>query len=64
MADELCAGNDVSDDTWARLAARWSEQQLLELLILGGFYRLVSGFLRSVGVQLEPGTPGFPADAA
>ena len=64
MADELCADNDVSDQTWAGLAARWSEQQLLELLILAGFYRLVSGFLRSVGVQLEPGTPGFPEDAA
>jgi alkylhydroperoxidase family enzyme len=63
MADELCANNEVSDSTWARLANRWSEQQLLELLILAGFYRLVSGFLRSVRVQREPGTPGFPEDA-
>ena len=64
MADELCAGNDVSDATWARLAQRWSEQQLLDLLVLAGFYRLVSGFLRSVRVQREPGTPGFPEEAA
>jgi len=28
--------------------------------VLAGFYRLVSGFLRSVRVQREPGTPGFP----
>lgn len=60
MADELCADDDVSDATWAALAARWSEPQLLELLVLAGFYRLVSGFLRSVAVQREPGTPGFP----
>jgi alkylhydroperoxidase family enzyme len=64
MADELCADNDVSDATWARLTKRWSEQQLLDLLVLAGFYRLVSGFLRSVRVQREPGTPGFPAEAA
>jgi 4-carboxymuconolactone decarboxylase len=62
MADELCADNEVSDPTWARLATRWSEQQLLELLVLAGFYRLVSGFLRGVRVQREPGTPGFPGD--
>ena len=63
MTDELCRDDVVSTPTWARLSARWSEDQLLELLVLAGFYRLVSGFLRSVGVQREPGTPGFPAGA-
>lgn len=62
MADELCADNDVSDATWSRLSQRWSEEQLLDLLVLAGFYRLVSGFLRSVRVQREPGTPGFPLE--
>ena len=60
FADELCADNDVSDATWARLSKRWSDEQLMDLLVLAGFYRLVSGFLRSVRVQREPGTPGFP----
>jgi 4-carboxymuconolactone decarboxylase len=63
MSDELCRDDIVSDATWAQLAQRWSEEQLLELVILAGFYRLVSGFLRSVGVQREPGTPGFPQGA-
>ncbi len=60
FADELCATNTVSDGTWAALAARWSEEELLELVVLAGFYRLVSGFLNTVGVQLEPGTAGWP----
>jgi len=64
MSDELCADNVVGDDTWARLSTRWSEQQLLDLIVLAGFYRLVSGFLRSVGVQREPETPGWPGEAA
>ena len=64
MADELCRDNDVSDPTWAKLAQRWSEEQLLDLIVLAGFYRLVSGFLRSVRVQREPGTPGFPDEVA
>jgi 4-carboxymuconolactone decarboxylase len=60
FADELCADNDVTDETWVRLAARWSEEELIELLLLAGFYRLVSGFLNSVGVELDPGVPGWP----
>jgi alkylhydroperoxidase family enzyme len=60
MADELCADDVVGDATWTRLAERWDEQTLLELLVLAGFYRLVSGLLNSVGVALEPTTAGWP----
>lgn len=60
LADELCIDNLVSDDTWHALSATWSEPQLLELLMLAGYYRLVSGVLNSAGVSLEPATPGWP----
>ena len=60
MSDELCADDMVSDSTWDALARRWSEPQLLELLVLAGYYRLVSGMLNSAGVPLEPTTPGWP----
>ncbi|HET6793639.1 MAG TPA: carboxymuconolactone decarboxylase family protein [Acidimicrobiales bacterium] len=63
MADELCDDDCVSDDTWAALSRRWSESQLVELLVLAGFYRLVSGFLNSAGVELDPGVPGWPQGA-
>jgi acyl-CoA reductase-like NAD-dependent aldehyde dehydrogenase len=61
MADELAADDCVTDATWAVLAARWGAAELVELLVVAGFYRLVSGFLNSAGVQLDPGVPGFPA---
>ncbi|MCW2667648.1 MAG: hypothetical protein JWN57_2610, partial [Frankiales bacterium] len=61
LADELCDGDLVSEPTWQALSARWSQEELLELLVLAGFYRLVSGVLNSVGVPLEPGRPGWPA---
>jgi 4-carboxymuconolactone decarboxylase len=64
LADELCATDDVSDHVWEALAARWDEQALLELLMLAGFYRLVSGFLNGARVALEPTTPGWPASVA
>ena len=60
LADELCANDVVTDDTWQSLSARWSEPELLELLALAGFYRLVSGLLSSAGVALEATTPGWP----
>ena len=64
MVDELCHHDVVSEPTWQRLAARWSEEQLLELLVLAGYYRLVSGLLNSTGVPLEPDTPGWPDGTA
>jgi alkylhydroperoxidase family enzyme len=60
MADELAADDCVSDATWNALATRWSDAELVELLVVAGFYRLVSGFLNSAGVQLDDGVPGFP----
>ena len=60
LADELCTDNVVSDATWRTLAARWDAGQLLELLVLAGYYRLVSGMLSSAGVALEATTPGWP----
>lgn len=60
LVDELCSDNVVSEPTWQALAARWTEPQLLELLVLTGYYRLVSGLLNSAGVALEPQTPGWP----
>lgn len=63
FVDELCGTECVSDATWQALRTRWSDAELLELLMLAGFYRMVSGLLISVGVALEPGTPGWPEGA-
>ncbi len=60
MADDLHADDKVADATWAALSARWNPTELVELLVLAGFYRLISGFLNSAGVELDPGTPGWP----
>lgn len=61
LADELHADDCVGDETWSRLAARWSDAQMVELLVVAGFYRLVSGFLNSAGVQLDDGVPAWPS---
>jgi 4-carboxymuconolactone decarboxylase len=60
LADDLTADDCVTDATWEQLARRWDDAELVELLVLAGFYRLVSGFLNSAGVELDDGVPGFP----
>ena len=62
LADDLCSEDSASDATWDQLRARWSDAELVELLVLAGFYRLVAGFLNSAAVQLDPGVPGWPED--
>lgn len=60
MCDELCADNCVSGETWQALATRWNEAELTELVMVAGTYRLVSGYLNTMGVQLDADTPGWP----
>ncbi|MGP8008119.1 MAG: carboxymuconolactone decarboxylase family protein [Acidimicrobiales bacterium] len=63
LADELCDDDEVSGGTWVALASRFTDAELLELVVLAGFYRMVSGMLNSVAVALEPGTAGWPPGA-
>ena len=58
-ADELHADACVTDATWAVLADRYDEHQLIELPMLVGQYHLVAFTLNSLGVQREPGLAGF-----
>ncbi len=60
LADELCDDDCVTDATYAGLAERWNEAELMELVVTAGFYRLVSGYLNTFGVQLDDGVPGWP----
>jgi 4-carboxymuconolactone decarboxylase len=57
--DELHDDSCITDATWAALAAHYDEAQLIELTMLIGQYHLVSFTLNSLGVQREPGVPGF-----
>jgi alkylhydroperoxidase family enzyme len=60
MSDDLCADNCVSQQTWDKLRRDWKEDELIELVMVAGTYRLVSGFLNTMGVELDAQTPGWP----
>ena len=61
-ADELHAGARISDETWAALADRYDERQLVEVPMLVGHYHMVAFTLNSLGVEREAGVPGLPSD--
>jgi 4-carboxymuconolactone decarboxylase len=60
LADELHDACTVSDELWAALAERFRDEQLLELLIIAGQYRLISYVVNAVRVDPEPWAARFP----
>jgi 4-carboxymuconolactone decarboxylase len=60
LADELHDTCTVSGALWSALADHYTDDQLLELLITAGWYRLLSGVINAVGVRLEPWGARFP----
>jgi 4-carboxymuconolactone decarboxylase len=61
FADEILEDADVSSGTWQVQRQRWSDAQLIELVLLVGFYRMVAGFLKALRVQREDELPEWPA---
>jgi alkylhydroperoxidase family enzyme len=62
LVDELHDTDAVGDALWAALAAEWSEPQLLELLVLHGWYRLIAGVANGARVALEPWAGRFGSE--
>jgi alkylhydroperoxidase family enzyme len=58
--DELHADAHIGDATWAVLAARYNDAQLIELCMVVGQYHLVAFTLNSLGIEREPGVGGLP----
>ena len=59
-ATELHRRSAISERTWAFLKARYSDQQMIDLIFTVGQYRMVSMALRSIGVELDEGLEPFP----
>ena len=63
IADELHNWGHVTDHTWMQLRAGWSEAQILELLMLAGWYHMIAYVANGTHVALEPWAPRFPRAA-
>jgi AhpD family alkylhydroperoxidase len=51
--DELLAGAEIADTTWAVLAAELDRQQLMDLVFAVGAYDVLAMALKSFGVELD-----------
>jgi 4-carboxymuconolactone decarboxylase len=60
LADELDQSCDVSDELWTKLSEQFEPDQLLELVITAGWYRLLAYVINASRVALEPWAPRFP----
>lgn len=64
LADELHDTATLSEGLWTALAAHWTPPQLLELIILAGWYRLLAGVINGAGVVREAWAARFPGAPA
>jgi alkylhydroperoxidase family enzyme len=63
LADELHETSSVSDDLWRSLRAHWTDEQLVELVVLAGFYHCIAFVTNALAIEPEPLAPRFPSRA-
>jgi alkylhydroperoxidase family enzyme len=63
FATEVIRDVRASDETFARLQAAFTPQEIVELLLAVGFYMLIARLLETTGVDLEPPSEGMAEQA-
>jgi alkylhydroperoxidase family enzyme len=64
LADEIHETADVSDALWSELIEHWQPQELIELVVTAGWYRVISALVNTIRPELEPWAARFPAQTA
>jgi alkylhydroperoxidase family enzyme len=59
LCDSLQDSCDVDDGLWASLVKYHSEEAIIELLMLAGYYRMISYLVNGLRLPIEPNTPRF-----
>jgi 4-carboxymuconolactone decarboxylase len=54
MADDLHDNSVVSPATWAALEKSFSSAELVELILVAGFWHMMAGFLKTAEIPLDP----------
>ena len=62
-ADGLHLSRFVSEATWDALAERYTQEQLVEVVLIVGNYTQLTMFQNTLGVQLPPDIEGLPEDS-
>lgn len=59
MCDALHASADLDDALWSQLRVHHTEEAMIELLLLAGFYRTTSYLANALALPLEAGAARF-----
>ena len=60
LADELHATSCITDELWEGLRRHWSDEQLIELIVLAGWYRTISYLVNALRIELEQWAARLP----
>ncbi|HVP28814.1 MAG TPA: carboxymuconolactone decarboxylase family protein [Myxococcota bacterium] len=60
LVDSLHDTARLDDALWNELAAAYEPAQLVELVVLAGFYRTISCVVNAFGLEHEDGAPHYP----
>ena len=60
LCDALAETCDIDDDLWAELRGAFSEEAVIELILLAGFYRTTSYLVNALRLPLEATAARFP----
>ena len=60
LCDELQDTATLSDELWERLVAEWPPDQLLELVVTAGWYRLIAYVINACRVEPEAWAESLP----
>jgi alkylhydroperoxidase family enzyme len=63
LADQLHDTSNVSESAWKAVAAHFSAEALVELIMLAGLYHAVSFMVNACGIDHESRAPRFPSAA-
>jgi alkylhydroperoxidase family enzyme len=68
VSNAICRTDTLSDDEWATASSILTPSDIIESLIVIGYYRMCAGLINAVGVpsegDLDPGGPGSSRTAA
>jgi 4-carboxymuconolactone decarboxylase len=60
LAEELHETSTIGDELWRDLSSRFSEQQILELIVTAGWYHVIAYVCNGLRVPLEPWSTPMP----
>jgi 4-carboxymuconolactone decarboxylase len=60
LADQLHETSNISDELWHELAAAFSAEQIIELIVTAGWYHVIAYVCNGIRVEHEPWARSFP----